>query len=273
MQLRAMSEARFLGIDFSGGAGPWRATCSRPTVWIATLEAFRLADLRPVQELEGEGTPFERLVALLREGRFRAAAIDAPFSLPQAHLPPGGHAELLQDIGGLRIAEDRPFPRGAAILSYASGFAPIRSAKPWRQTEQSCGAMARSTLWNGARPGAPFTAACLTLLARAQRPIWPWKDAPGMLVEAFPAAQLRAWDLPNAGYGLPEEKPVRAGIVAALEQRGLAIEPTYRRQMLASPDALDAVVAAFAGRAAANRQLRHEKPPSWRLEGAIAVHV
>jgi hypothetical protein len=72
---------------------------------------------------------------------------------------------------------------------------------------------------------------------------------------------------------LPEEKPVRAGIVAALEQRGLAIEPAYRRQMLASPDALDAVVAAFAGRAAANRQLRHEKPPSWRLEGAIAVHV
>ena len=94
-----------------------------------------------------------------------------------------------------------------------------------------------------------------------------------MLVEAFPAAQLRAWDLPNTGYGLPEEKPVRAKIVAALEERGLTIEPAYRKQMMASPDALDAVIAAFGGRAAANRQLKHERPASWRLEGAIAVHA
>src|SRR5690242_15300200 len=34
----AMSDARFLGIDFSGGAGPWRPVCARPTVWIAALE-------------------------------------------------------------------------------------------------------------------------------------------------------------------------------------------------------------------------------------------
>lgn len=268
-----MSEARFLGIDFSGGAGPWKARCARPTVWIATLEAFRLADLRPVQKLEGDGAPFERLAAVLREGRYRAAAIDAPFSLPQAHLPPGGHSELLRDVAALKAADDRPFPRGEAIVAYASRLAPIRSAKTFRQTEQMCGALARSTLWNGARPRAPFTAACLTLLSRAQRPIWPWKDAPGMLVEAFPAAQLRAWDLPNAGYGLPEEKPMRERIVAALEERGLMIEPAYRKQMMASPDALDAVIAAFAGRAAANRQLKHERPESWRLEGAIAVHA
>src|SRR5262245_7367572 len=164
-----MSEARFLGIDFSGGASPWKATCARPTVWIATLEAFRLADLRPVQKLEGDGTPFERLVALLHEGRFRAAAIDAPFSLPQEHLPAGGHAQLLRDMAELKVADDRPFPRGEAIVAYASKVAPIRSAKTYRQTEQACGALARSTLWNGARPGAPFTAACLTLLSRVQR--------------------------------------------------------------------------------------------------------
>lgn len=268
-----MSEARFLGIDFSGGSGPWKASCAKPTVWIATLEAFRLADLRPVQMLEGIGAPFERLVVLLREGRYRAAAIDAPFSLPEAHLPPGGHRELLREFGLLAAAEDRPFPRGEALVNYAAAISPIRAAKVWRQTERECGALARSTLWNGARPGAPFTAACLTLLARAQRPIWPWLDAPGMLVEAFPAAQLHAWGLPNTGYALPEERAMRATISGALEQRGLAIDPADRKQMLASPDALDAVVAAFAGRAAANRQLRHEKPPSWRLEGAIAVHA
>jgi hypothetical protein len=43
--------------------------------------------------------------------------------------------------------------------------------------------------------------------------------------------------------------------------------------MLASADALDAVIAAFAGRAAANRQLRLDKPPAWKTEGAIAVHA
>lgn len=273
MQPHAMSEARFLGIDFSGGAGPWKASCARPTVWIATLEAFRLADLRPVQQLEGDGAPFERLVALLREGKYRAAAIDAPFSLPEAHMPAGGHDELLKDFGALPVADDRPFPRGETLVSYARAGAPIPGAKVWRQTERECGALARSTLWNGARPGAPFTAACLTLLARAQRPIWPWRDAPGMLVEAFPAAQLRAWSLPNAGYSLPDEQPLRAGIVAALGQRGLAIDRADKEQMLASADALDAVIAAFAGRAAANRQLKHERPASWRLEGAIAVHA
>jgi hypothetical protein len=149
-----MSEARFLGIDFSGGAGPWRPACARPTVWIATLEAFRLADLRPVQQLDGEGAPFERLTHLLREGRYRAAAIDAPFSLPERHMPPGGHAQLLADIADLPPATDRPFPRGAAILAYARAHAPLASAKPARQTERQYNA-ARSTLWNGARPERP----------------------------------------------------------------------------------------------------------------------
>ncbi len=268
-----MSEARFLGIDFSGGASPWKSVCSRPTVWIATLEAFRLTHLHPVQDLPGEGEPFDRLVSLLYEGRYRAAGIDAPFSLPQAHLPPGGHARLLADVAAMTPAGDRPFPRGEAILAYASGFSEIASAKVWRETERNCGAMARSTLWNGARPGAPFTAACLTLLARAKRPIWPWKDGQGMLVEAFPAAQLAAWELPNTGYALPEEKPVRATILTALERRQhLDITPSFRKLMLNSPDALDAVVAAFGARAAANRQLAHERPAAWKLEGAIAVH-
>ena len=270
-----MSEARFLGIDFSGGSGPWKTVCSRPTVWIATLEAFRLMELQPVQNLPGDGAPFDRLVALLREGRFRAAAIDAPFSLPEAHMPSGGHPELLKRIAMMPLADDRPFPRGQAIVDFAQSIQPFDpTIKTWRETERSCGALARSTLWNGARPGAPFTAACLTLLHRTHRPIWPWKDAHGMLVEAFPAAQLRAWNLPSANYSEPEGKPLRAKIVATLEKnQHLDIEPGFRRTMLASPDALDAVIAAFAARAAANRQLKHERPASWRLEGAIAGHA
>ena len=268
-----MSEARFLGIDFSGGAGPWRPACSRPSVWIAALEGFRLADLRPVQKLEGNAEPFDNLVDLLRHGRYRAAAIDAPFCLPEAHMPPGGHTELLKDIAALPPAEDRPFPRGAAILAYARRQAPLASAKPARITERQHGAT-RSSLWNGARPGAPFTAACLTLIARAGRPVWPWKDAPGMLVETFPAAQLRAWGLPAVNYAAPEARPVRERIIAYLEDRQLlALDPPERKNMLGSADALDAVLAAFGARAAANRTLKIDKPQNWRSEGAIAVHA
>jgi hypothetical protein len=40
-------------------------------------------------------------VKLLAAGDFEAAAIDAPFSLPLAHMPRGGHAELLQQIRAL----------------------------------------------------------------------------------------------------------------------------------------------------------------------------
>jgi len=273
IQLAAMSDARFLGIDFSGGAGPWRPVCPEPTVWIAALEGPRLVDLRSVQKLEGNRDPFDNLTALLREGRYRAAAIDAPFCLPEAHMPTGGHPQLLKDIAQIPPADDRPFPRGAAILAYACTHAPLASAKPSRVTERQHNA-SRSTLWNGARPGAPFTAACLTLLARAQRPIWPWKDAPGMLVETFPAAQLRAWKLPHANYSDAKAKPVRAKIIAHLEEtQHLMIDTADRKEMLKSADALDAVLAAFGAKAAANRRLWRDKPANWKSEGAIAVHV
>lgn len=268
-----MSDARFLGIDFSGGASPWRPVCSRPTVWIAALEAFRLVDLRPVQKLDGGGHPFDNLVALLREGRYRAAAIDAPFCLPDAHMPPGGHAQLLKDVAQMPPAEDRPFPRGADLVAYAETHAPLASPKPTRLAERQYNAT-RSTLWNGSRPGAPFAAACLTLLARAQRPVWPWKDAPGMLVEAFPAAQLRVWGLPHTNYADEEGRPVRARILAHLEDKQhLTIDPACRRDLLKSADALDALLAAFGARAAANRTLNLPRPANWKREGAIAVHL
>lgn len=268
-----MSEARFLGIDFSGGSAPWRPVCARPTVWIAALEGFRLVDLRPVQQLEGDGDPFNNLVELLKGGRYRAAAIDAPFCLPEAHMPAGGHAQLLKDISQLPPADDRPFPRGADLVAYATAHAPLTSAKPSRLTERQHNAT-RSTLWNGSRPGAPFAAACLTLIARAHRPVWPWKDAPGMLVETFPAAQLRAWGLSPTNYAAPEDRSARAKIVAHLEEtKHLLIDTADRKEMLKSSDALDAVLAVFGARAAANRTLKFEKPPNWKIEGAIAIHA
>lgn len=283
-----MSEARFLGIDFSGGAGPWKTACASPTVWIATLDGFRLADLRPVQELSGDAPPFARLTALLREGRFRAAAIDAPFSLPEAHIPAGGHAQLLADVAALAPADDRPFPLGSDLLELAERQGKLKQLKPTRGTERAWrerNVNVRSTLWNGPRGGAPFTAGCLTLLANAKRPVWPWRDGPGMLVEAFPAAQLKAWDLPHTKYGPPlskeatqaertERRAKRKKILAGvIDRTGFDVARKHADAMVECTDALDAFIAAFAGRAAANRQLKLEKPANWKLEGAIAVHA
>jgi len=64
--------------------------------------------LMRVQELPGDEHPMERLAALLREGDFDAAAIDAPFSVPKAFIPPEGYAGLLERIGLLSDPDGRP---------------------------------------------------------------------------------------------------------------------------------------------------------------------
>lgn len=262
----------YLGIDFSGGADPWKARCSRPTVWIATIEdivAPRLTDLRPVQSLPGEGDPFTRLVAMLRAGDFTAAGIDAPFAIPAKYLPPGGHTELLKRVDSLAPVSDRPFASGAALVELVEAAAPLDQKKPHRETERfwvKQGVNTRSTLWNGPRSGAAFTAACLTLLARSGRPIWLWNCGPGMLVEAFPAAQLRQWTLPHHGYSKPEQYNAREQILVGLVEH-LDFTVSQRGLMVGSPDALDAVIATFAAIAAVQRGA----PADYPADGLIAV--
>jgi len=209
------------------------------------------------------------LLALLHAGKFAAAAIDAPFAIPAKYLPPGGHVELLDRVSGLSAAPDRPFASGAALVELAGEFAPLEQKKPHRETERvwaKCGVNTRSTLWNGPRGGAPFAAACLTLLARSDRPIWPWKYGPGMLVEAFPAAQLCQWGLPCSGYGKPEQREVRGQILTGLAKY-LDFNIPQREVMIASPDALDAVIAVFAAIAAVRAGPVIEYP----VDGLIAV--
>jgi hypothetical protein len=264
----------FHGIDFSGGAGPWRARVSVPTVWVSTVANGRLIDLRAVQALEGSGSPFERLVALLRAGRFAAAGIDAPFCIPARHLPDGGHDALVAAVGVMPVADDRPFPRGAALMDLARSVAGLESAKPLRATEQAWrarGVNIRSTLWNGPRGGAPFAAACLTLQAQVGRPVWPWNVGDGMLVEAFPAAQVKAWGLSPNGYGRADQVEVRRPIVEAVSGR-IDVPAPMRKVMVESPDALDAVLAAFGAMAAVSGALVDEVTEGAMVEGAIAVH-
>ena len=162
---------------------------------------------------------------------------------------------MLQKIRALPNGTDRPFPLAAQIVALGESVAPKEQAKPLRLTEAYCttrGVNTRSTMWAGARGGAPFTAACLRLLERARRPCWPWSSVKtGMLVEAFPAAQLRHWDLPYRGYSGPGTSRVRTLILKGLKHR-LPMNSTHVKLMTQSADALDAVIAAFAAIAAAN---------------------
>lgn len=172
---------RWLGIDFSGDYRRWSAGTTRSNVWVATVEesnGFVLKDVKRPQQLMGSGNPFERLIALLSERDFDAAAIDAPFSVPQDFVPGGSHAELLNLVGRIPSEDNRPFPSGKAFReAVVREGPPLSSPKPLRRTDcywRCKGVNVRSTLWNGRRPGAPMTAACMTLLRRSGCPLWPW---------------------------------------------------------------------------------------------------
>jgi predicted nuclease with RNAse H fold len=271
-------DIRFLGIDFSGGVRPWLPRVTNPTVWIATVEVtgkhLTLEELHPVQNLPGSGDGFSKLVSWLGEGKFTAAAIDAPFSIPAIHIPDGEHAELVRRVGWMPVSKGRVFPAGDQLIALANSVSPMTSLKPLRCCETywaKRGVKVRSTLWNGPRGGAPFTAACLALIAWTALACWPWScDARPMLVEAFPAAQLRHWGLPHESYSGPSEE-LRRSIVNALARR-LHIPSRHYRLMLDSPDALDAVLAAFAAVAVCKNRVG-VRAPNKREEGWIAVHA
>jgi hypothetical protein len=273
-----MIGARWLGIDFSGNDAMWRPRCGRSNVWIADVRrepaGLVLARLDRVQELSGDERPFDRLAALLRSASYRAAAIDAPFSVPLAHAPPLGHRALLERVAALEC-ESRSFPRGKLFADAITAARTPESAKPLRATERlwaSRRVNVRSTLWAGARGGAPMTAACLLLLERARRPIWPWAPAAAeaLVAEAFPAAQLLTWRLPHQKYDGKDGAPNRRAIASALAER-LELG-ALREKMEASADALDAVLCAFAAIAVTEGRLASAPAEGAAEEGWIAVH-
>lgn len=276
-----MQVNRYIGIDFSGAVGQWRASRTSSNVWISEIVPrggrWSLRDLRPVQGLKGEGAPFDRLTNYLCNGDFTAASIDAPFSLPRDYVPKAGHGALLERVMSLPHP-GRPFPSGPQLIAtFAPALAP-NGRKLYREIEQfwrAQGLNVRSTLWWKPRGGAPMTAACLTLLARAGRPIWPWADGrePGLLVEAFPAAQLKQWGLPFQKYSGtgPAALDNRRRLLRALS--GKVDLGAWKKTLLACADPLDAVLAAFAGIAVHTGRLTRKPEKRYRLEGAIAVHV
>lgn len=275
---------RFVGIDFSGDHRMWSPGCGRSNIWISVVladgEQLVLESLCPVQHLKGDDHPFLRLIRFLKEETYDAAAIDAPFSIPINYFHINNHDSLLAAVGKLECLK-RPFPAGSALLELA-GREELLPPKPLRKTEQHWkqqGVNVRSTLWNGARGGAPMTGACLKLLQLAERPIWPWKPAhlDRILCEAFPAAQLKTWGLPYEGYNGSTEhaKEKRQEIVKYLvDNKNLCLKE-FETERLQNADALDAVICAYAAKAIkAGMYVTgccDDEYPS--IEGHIAVHI
>jgi len=274
--------SRFLGIDFSGNHNMWTPRCRRSNIWVATIvekDGLCLDGLRRMQELPGAEHPFTRLTGYLKKGDFTAAAIDAPFSIPEKYISEAGHQGLLGTVAGIPL-QGRPFPSGKSFVQAITGQEQaLNPPKPLRHTERHWaekGVNVRSTLWNGPRGGAPMTAACLSLLHWVDGPIWPWVQATssGCLVEAFPAAQLRTWGLPYQGYN--GSRANAAHVRSCINKRvsHWVTLGNYCQTLQDNADALDALLCAFSAIAVVSGQLavRHPDTTSTRAEGWIAVH-
>jgi Protein of unknown function (DUF429) len=87
---------------------------------------------------------------------------------------------------------------------------------------------------------------------------------------SFSCAQLRHWGLPYEGYSGSTQE-VRRDIVNAFARR-LSVPTPHRYQMLESPDALDAVLAAFAAVAVCRNRIAVPPPDNTEEEGWIAIH-
>jgi hypothetical protein len=275
----ALQEFRWLGIDFSGDHLKWRSRCRTSNVWIADVRSDRrglvLHDVRRVQQLPGPGDPFDRLAALLEVGEYIAAGVDAPFSVPGKFVRRvGSHADLVRLVGS-KATTGRPFVSGVDMVRLVAGRTPpLTLPKPLRETDdlwRRKGVNIRSPMWTGARPGAPMTAACLTLLHRARCPVWPWSSrGPRLLVEAFPAGQLKTWGLPHVRYDGSSSiaRTTRRKILESVSTR--IHVGVWGPRLLASADALDSVLCAFAAIAVSTTP----RPPSASAltEGWILVH-
>jgi len=123
-----------------------------------------------------------------------------------------------------------------------------------------------------------MTAACLTLLRQSECPIWPWcrqtAGERGLLVEAFPAAQLCHWGMKFQKYDgeEPNACTIRKSLVDSLSEK-IEIPEIALEKMKRSADALDAVVCAFAAIAVSTGRVA-PMPSSTEPddEGQIAVH-
>lgn len=273
---------RLFGVDFSGDAKQWKPRCARPNVWVATAtlsdQSISIESVIPVADLSGDGDPFDNLSKFLSTTRNAIAAIDAPFSVPFELCSDA--EQLWTDVNRLP-KEGRPFPNGAALVEMILPALAPRGKKLYRETEKNWlerGVNTRSTVWAGPRGGAPFAAACMTLLSRHEGAVWPIRSQTSLgctLVEAFPAAQLKQWGLPYAGYNGSIENAVqlRKEILSWLiDHRQLKISANNHELCVDSADALDSIVCVYSAATIARGQNDSLVGGFSSSEGWISIH-
>ena len=204
----------------------------------------------------------DALIALLVKEKL-IAGLDFPFSWPAPFLTWLAGRQEISDAGDCSSMIDWPFTR---IEDLALEF----GREPRRLTDELIRPKGQSPLhrinpgmlkmtWQGTK--------LLNRLQKAGCAVAPF-DAPGplpdndaakgphgLVMEVYPAAILRSLALPYKKYkgSQPEAKALRAEILASLPKvtetiktlPGLVLEPHLATLMLASDDALDAVLACY----------------------------
>ena len=271
-----MEGGGLLGIEVSGDAEQWRAGREGAHVWVASGHVdgagLQLDDLRPVQALDGEGPPFDRLLALLAATQ-GVAGLSGPFSLPRGQ---AASALLLwSDAARLRKGA-RPFGQARDLLAqYGMGD----GESPWRACEtvwRERGLEVPSTLAAGVQGAASLALATMTLLQRHDGPVWPLRAGGdgAILVEASPAGQLVQWGLEGAAHvGAKAGAAARrqAILTSLTGERGLVLSEDHGAAAGHNGHALNAILCLWAARVMAEGRHPRRLPMAARSEGWIVV--
>jgi len=113
------------------------------------------------------------------------------------------------------------------------------------------------------------------MLQKANCPVWPWNKGGevGLLVEAFPMAQLYRWNLPHEGYNgrgdhaFKVREKIISGILPLIDLG------EFQAALIENADALDAVICAFAPIAVNTGKIAVFPDKVAILEGWIAIHA
>lgn len=295
---------RVHGIDFSGSASPGE------DIWLVSGEvgsepALRVTDARPASEAFGadERGP---VLAGLREflaaetpgtGAEQVAGVDCSFGLPRAVLPEqvaasGDWRRALDwvaetfadadgqsfqsalkerarasDTDGVELKRATDDPTGASSpYSFITRYQTLHGMRDVlaplvRDARVAVPPMLPAGWWSGADGGTPLD-------GRPGRPA---------VVEVYPAATLRALDLPDRKYkgdsNHPDAPERRERILDGLLDWGVALEGVPAQRLLGDSggDALDALVAAVGVARAVARDLAVDDERHDPIEGYIYV--
>jgi len=202
----------------------------------------------------GVGANDDRLLEL--HGEADVTGIDCPFGWPTAFL-------------AFLCAVSRP--TGEPLPVWSDGFRDelkFRATDRWIRDKLKISPLSVS----GDRIAIPAFR-CQGLLARMEVTD---RSGDGRVYEVYPAAALKQWGFPSTSYKKAKGKPMREKLVGNLldKARWLRAGEDHRRTLVASDDALDALIASLNARAARLGLTLSPEPDEHRdavREGWIAI--